>query len=208
MATQAQIDANRLNAMNSTGPRSVEGKAATRFNALKFGLDAQSLVIPGEDPAALEALTSGYHQQFHPANPLEAHFVDALIRADWTKRRLSLIEANALKAMLREQPEDEPNPLGAAVLRDAAGPNALQKIFRQQNAQERAYYRALTELRRLQAERQQEEWEQSLQEEPKATIQAPKSANWVGSHNSPQPLPSLKPETRIDPQKDDRALRL
>ena len=35
MATPAQITANRLNAQRSTGPRSEEGKAASRFNALK-----------------------------------------------------------------------------------------------------------------------------------------------------------------------------
>jgi hypothetical protein len=58
----AQIDANRLNAENCTGPRSAEGKAVSRFNALKSGLGAHSLIIPGEDPAALEALTSGYHE--------------------------------------------------------------------------------------------------------------------------------------------------
>ena len=53
MSSRKQIEANRLNAQKSTGPRSVEGKAAIRFNALKTGIDAKSQVIPGEDPAAL-----------------------------------------------------------------------------------------------------------------------------------------------------------
>ena len=48
MATLAQIHANRLNAQSSTGPRSDQGKAASRFNALKHGIEARSLVIPGE----------------------------------------------------------------------------------------------------------------------------------------------------------------
>jgi hypothetical protein len=213
MATQAQIDANRLNAIHSTGPRSVEGKAASRFNALKSGLDANSLIIPGEDPAALEALASGYHEQFHPANPLEAHFVDALTRADWTRRRLSVIEANAIKAMVREQPEGEPNPLGAAILRDAAGPNALQKIFRHQNAQDRAYLRALAELRRLQAERQREELELAVLEQAATATQSaakPAAANYPNQTQS-RPVAPPPPHAeihRLDPQKDDRALRL
>jgi hypothetical protein len=50
MATPAQIAANRANAQKSTGPRTAEGKAASRLNALKHGLDAESLIIPGEDP--------------------------------------------------------------------------------------------------------------------------------------------------------------
>jgi len=49
MATPAQIAANRTNAQKSTGPRSVEGKAASRFNALKHGMDAKSIVLPNED---------------------------------------------------------------------------------------------------------------------------------------------------------------
>ena len=58
MATQAQINANRANAQKSTGPRSVEGKSASRFNALKHGIDAASIVIPGEDPADYDALAA------------------------------------------------------------------------------------------------------------------------------------------------------
>src|SRR5438034_1241699 len=61
MATQAQITANRANALKSTGPRSPEGKSASRFNALKHGLDADSLVLARReaetaDEAALEAI--------------------------------------------------------------------------------------------------------------------------------------------------------
>ena len=59
MATPKQTAANRLNAQNSTGPRSVEGKAASRFNALKSGIDAKAQVIPGEDPDQLEDLVAG-----------------------------------------------------------------------------------------------------------------------------------------------------
>ena len=35
MATTLQIEANRRNAQNSTGPRTDQGKAVSRFNALK-----------------------------------------------------------------------------------------------------------------------------------------------------------------------------
>ena len=48
-ATPKQIAANRLNAMKSTGPRTEEGKKASRRNALKHGLTGRGVVIPGED---------------------------------------------------------------------------------------------------------------------------------------------------------------
>jgi len=51
MASLARTAINQNNSQNSTGPTSVAGKAVSRFNAMKHGLDAAALVIPGEDPA-------------------------------------------------------------------------------------------------------------------------------------------------------------
>ena len=48
-ATPAQVNANRINAQRSTGPKTVEGKEAARRNALKHGLTGGGVVIPGED---------------------------------------------------------------------------------------------------------------------------------------------------------------
>ena len=56
MATQKQIDANRRNARQSTGPRTPEGKAASKFNALQHGIYATETVIAGEVPADLRTL--------------------------------------------------------------------------------------------------------------------------------------------------------
>src|SRR6185295_2251611 len=95
MATAAQINANRANALKSTGPRSVEGKSASRFNALKHGIDAASVVIPGEDPADYDALAADYHRDFRPESPSEAFHVDTMLRADWQKRRLHRVRRQA-----------------------------------------------------------------------------------------------------------------
>ena len=56
MSTLKQIEANRLNAKKSTGPRTAEGKAAVRLNALKHGLFALDPIIEGEKPAHFDAL--------------------------------------------------------------------------------------------------------------------------------------------------------
>src|ERR1700719_947636 len=93
MATIKQIEANRLNAQKSTGPRSVEGKARSSQNALKSGIDAESLLIRGEDRAALETLTQEYIERFHPTTPEQRHYVDTLIRNDWQIRRLAKVDA-------------------------------------------------------------------------------------------------------------------
>jgi hypothetical protein len=156
MATNAQILANRLNSQKSTGPSSVEGRAAARFNALKHGMDAQSPIIPGEDPAELDALAHDYHLQFRPHGPKETFLVETLIRADWNKRRLRRIETQLFSTLIAER-EAAGVPadilLGAAFAQDGAN-NPLDKIFRRQETAERTWFRALKELRRAQQERQ------------------------------------------------------
>jgi hypothetical protein len=155
MATNAQIHANQLNSQSSTGPSSVEGRAAARFNALKHGMDAQSLIIPGEDPAELEALAHDYHAQFRPHGPEETFLVETLIRTDWNKSRLRRIETELYGALIAEQ-EAAGAPantmLGAAFAQNG-GNSALDKIFRRLETAERTWFRARQELRRAQQER-------------------------------------------------------
>ncbi|HEY7391218.1 MAG TPA: hypothetical protein VH640_22065 [Bryobacteraceae bacterium] len=145
MATPLQIEANRRNSLMSTGPRTPEGKAASRFNALKSGIHAEAQIIPGEDPAELEALSTGYHDQFHPASPIECFLVDTLIHADWQLRRLRRLEAQLWTSQLSEIKEDA--SLGRAFVQSL---DAFTRLQRRIDATERSYYRALRELRQLQ----------------------------------------------------------
>ena len=55
MTTEIQAEANRRNALQSTGPKTGEGIEAARFNALRHGLRALQTVVPGEDPEEWEA---------------------------------------------------------------------------------------------------------------------------------------------------------
>ena len=156
MATPAQINANRANALKSTGPRSAEGKSVSRFNALKHGIDAASIVIPGEDPADYDALVAAYHRDFRPQSPSETFHVDTMIRADWQKLRLQRVEADLHRTLLTETPGAS---LAAALLSDSPAAKLLARIQRQIAAFERTWYRANTELRRArrQAEASAEE---------------------------------------------------
>jgi hypothetical protein len=92
MATLKQIEANRHNAQESTGPRSESGKTISAANALKSGIYSTREVLPDEDPAELEALSREYHDHFKPATPDERDLVDDLVSYTWFKRRFRRIE--------------------------------------------------------------------------------------------------------------------
>ena len=93
MSSAAQIAANRRNAQNSTGPRTLSGLAASSLNAMKSGIFAETLVIRGESAAELEQLTADYHLEFRPATARERDLVDSIVRNEWMVRRMGLIEA-------------------------------------------------------------------------------------------------------------------
>jgi hypothetical protein len=61
MATLKQIAANQNNALRSTGPRSLAGKARSRLNAVKHGLTATHSLLPGEDPKEFDGLRHATH---------------------------------------------------------------------------------------------------------------------------------------------------
>ena len=45
MPTAKQTAASRMNSQKSTGPRTTQGKAASRFNALKHGIFATAQIM-------------------------------------------------------------------------------------------------------------------------------------------------------------------
>ena len=49
MTSWQQFQANRLNALKSTGPRTEEGKRASRRNAVRHGLTAETVIDGLED---------------------------------------------------------------------------------------------------------------------------------------------------------------
>jgi len=185
MGTPLQNEANRLNALKSTGPRSAEGKAVSRFNAIRHGLDAQSLVIPGEDFAAFEALAASYRQSLRPVGPIETFLVDTIIQADWLQRRLVRIETEMLTLRLADESLPADCPLGAIYAQDPQLKSPLHKLFQRQQAAERRYYRALQELRLLQQQR-----ESTPPDQPEA---ASPPADWVRSAEIPKPVYTIAP---------------
>jgi hypothetical protein len=88
MATARQIQANRRNAQKRTGPKTARGRAAVRWNGLKHGLNARTLILPGEDPADYEALLHSLQAEHQPATPRERKLILDSAKALWRARRI------------------------------------------------------------------------------------------------------------------------
>src|SRR3989475_6197340 len=94
MLSDRKIEANRQNAQHSTGPSTPEGRAAVRLNGLKHGLCAETIVVPGEDPAEFEAMLEAYRAEYQPTTPSAEFLVRQVAMADWRLLRLHRIEAS------------------------------------------------------------------------------------------------------------------
>src|SRR5436190_23967487 len=159
MPTQAQVNANRLNAQKSTGPTTPAGETISSLNALKSGIDAWSHIIPREDPTEFEALTAAF-VHYQPADPTQLSLVDTLISAEWIQRRLRRIEAqlwnyqiecldnNLTQAEFLDASIQHRSPLGHAY-QDALDP--FSRLHRRIDSINRMFLRTLNALQHLRA---------------------------------------------------------
>jgi hypothetical protein len=93
MTSERKAEANRRNALKSTGPRTPEGKAAVRLNAIRHGLLSREALLSGEDPEALRELGEHLRAELQPVGELENLLVDRAIAAFWRLGRLGRVEA-------------------------------------------------------------------------------------------------------------------
>ena len=153
MATAKQIAASRANSQKSTGPRTTAGKAASRFNALKHGIHAQSQIMFSESAEDLAELAAEYHELHSPANPEERFLVDTLVNNEWRLRRLRCVEAELWRAasqLFVDTHEVQECRSGDAFT--GSGP-AFERLQRIVNSCERHYRNARKDLQIAQASR-------------------------------------------------------
>jgi hypothetical protein len=98
LSTLSQATANLANAQSSTGPRTEIGKATSSQNALKHGLTAKTILLPGEDEAAYRKLCDGMFESFAPADTPEKELIQLLCDTQWRLQRCGRIEAAILSA--------------------------------------------------------------------------------------------------------------
>jgi len=158
MATEAQVQANRLNAGRSTGPRTAEGKATASQNSLKHGLFAREGVIRGEDGEEFEMHREMLLEQLNPAGPLEQILAARIVDLTWRLRRAAQDQNEAFGAMYDRhtadgeeprEPDERAMTLGRMILEDFSQGAILERLLRYERRIESSFYRTLNELRRV-----------------------------------------------------------
>ena len=113
-----------------------------RLNALKHGLCAKSVIVPGESAEAYDEMRADLLDQFRPDTPQEEMMVDQLAQAYWMLLRARRKEAE-LQAHQAEMPVWEWSD-------DYF--KSVERFNRYRGSIERAYYRALAALQKFQKE--------------------------------------------------------
>ena len=97
MTSPRQIEANRLNALKSTGPTSTTVKQTSRRNALRHGFTAETVIEPLEDPEDYRAFEAAILAEYLPQTPVEQELVRRLASLFWRLRRATSIETGLLR---------------------------------------------------------------------------------------------------------------
>ncbi len=97
MTSQRQIDANRRNALLSTGPRTENGKRRSRQNAFRHGLTAESVIGGLEDAAQYRTFEAEIVAEYDPQSVVERELTYRFASLLWRLRRASLIETGLLR---------------------------------------------------------------------------------------------------------------
>src|ERR1700693_787340 len=94
MTSWRQVQANRLNALKSTGPRTEEGKRISRRNALRHGLTAETVIDGLEDGEDYRGFEAAIVADYDAETAVERELVLRLASLLWRLRRIFAIETD------------------------------------------------------------------------------------------------------------------
>src|SRR4051812_7273354 len=97
MTTFKQIEANRRNALKSTGPTSAEGKQRSRCNAVRHGLTAETVIVALENAEDYKAFEAAITTDYDAQSAVERELVLRLASLLWRIRRATRQAAPQLR---------------------------------------------------------------------------------------------------------------
>lgn len=130
--------------------------AGRAHNALRHGLTATSILVPGETQEEYDAHLAAYVQQFQPANGVQHDLVQSMAVARWRLRRVPGIEADMLTREIADHPDDYvdmDNQQQRVARAFESCSKALSLLTRYETALNRTFERAWKQLQMLQSTR-------------------------------------------------------
>ncbi len=107
MSSLKQIEANRRNALKSTGPTTPEGKERSRCNAVRHGLTAETVIAGLEDAEDYQAFEAAVIADYDAETAVERELVLRLARVLWRLRRATGIETALFESATVEPEKSE-----------------------------------------------------------------------------------------------------
>jgi hypothetical protein len=157
-ATEAQVRANQANSAKSTGPKTPEGKEASRANAYKHGMTATTL-MPEREAAEVSRRYTAFAGELRPSGEVGRSLVLLAARSS-IRMELCADRDNAMatervrKAMAEIEYPEGVDQAGTDRLRNEANDRAMFDTSpeatlarKYEAAAERSFLRALKELR-------------------------------------------------------------
>ena len=92
MTSYRQIEANRRNAVKSTGPKTEAGKRVSRCNAVRHGLTAETVIGALEDAEDYKAFEAAITADYDAQSAVERELVLRLASLLWRLRRATTME--------------------------------------------------------------------------------------------------------------------
>jgi hypothetical protein len=92
MTSFRQFEANRRNALKSTGPTTEEGKQRSRCNAVRHGLTAETVIGALEDAEDYKDFEAAITADYDAQSTVERELVLRLASLLWRLRRATTIE--------------------------------------------------------------------------------------------------------------------
>jgi hypothetical protein len=140
-----QMEANRRNAQQSTGPRTDAGKKTSSLNALRHGLTSRIVVLPTEDLSAYRDFSKEFLLSLEPETFPERQFAQTIIDTQWRLNRVRALEDGmlALGHFGKESQLDPGHPQIHAALTQAAVFRDHSQAFVNLSMHEQRLYRML-----------------------------------------------------------------
>jgi hypothetical protein len=113
MISLQRLEANRRNALRSTGPTTEAGKQRSRLNAVRHGLTAETVVASLEDAEDYKAFEAAIIADYEAETAVARELVLQLASLLWRLRRANAIEADLFELQaeaLRQRQLAVPSP--------------------------------------------------------------------------------------------------